>query len=227
MEVDDDLNDDLELSEAEALKKLQEANDVEEIDDVDEEDQEAVNSRLKTLFGDTAVYKHFIAPPTSPKARRGKGGRLKKGRMTEKAEDETLIAAANTKDVKVVDRLDKQPSLLVGTTLRSYQLEGLNWMIQLYNNGLSGILADEMGLGKTIQSISILVFLKYAALSIRPHPQKPQKCLVILRRSTPPKLTLAFVGRQGVYGDQRQTSGASPQVVSWELDERVQTVGAM
>ena len=43
---------------------------------------------------------------------------------------------------------------------RKYQLEGLNWMIRLYNNGISGILADEMGLGKTIQSISMLTFLK-------------------------------------------------------------------
>ena len=31
---------------------------------------------------------------------------------------------------------------------RSYQLEGLNWMIRLQENGINGILADEMGLGK-------------------------------------------------------------------------------
>jgi hypothetical protein len=30
---------------------------------------------------------------------------------------------------------------------RSYQLEGLNWMIKLQENGINGILADEMGLG--------------------------------------------------------------------------------
>ena len=28
--------------------------------------------------------------------------------------------------------------------MRDYQLEGLNWMIQLYDNGINGILADEM-----------------------------------------------------------------------------------
>lgn len=32
---------------------------------------------------------------------------------------------------------------------RSYQLEGLNWMIRLQENGINGILADEMGLGKS------------------------------------------------------------------------------
>ncbi|ODV93204.1 hypothetical protein PACTADRAFT_61890 [Pachysolen tannophilus NRRL Y-2460] len=43
--------------------------------------------------------------------------------------------------------------------MRDYQLEGMNWLITLYENGLNGILADEMGLGKTIQSISLLAFL--------------------------------------------------------------------
>jgi SWI/SNF-related matrix-associated actin-dependent regulator of chromatin subfamily A member 5 len=27
----------------------------------------------------------------------------------------------------------------------------VNWLVNLYNNNMSGILADEMGLGKTIQ----------------------------------------------------------------------------
>ena len=44
--------------------------------------------------------------------------------------------------------------------MRSYQLEGLNWMIKLHDNGVNGILADEMGLGKTLQSISLLAYMK-------------------------------------------------------------------
>ena len=44
--------------------------------------------------------------------------------------------------------------------MRSYQLEGLEWLTSLYENGLNGILADEMGLGKTIQTISFLAFLR-------------------------------------------------------------------
>ena len=39
-------------------------------------------------------------------------------------------------------------------------MDGLNWMISLYETGINGILADEMGLGKTIQSISFLSFLR-------------------------------------------------------------------
>lgn len=44
--------------------------------------------------------------------------------------------------------------------MRPYQLDGLNWLIRLYEFGINGILADEMGLGKTLQTISLLGYLK-------------------------------------------------------------------
>jgi SWI/SNF-related matrix-associated actin-dependent regulator of chromatin subfamily A member 5 len=59
----------------------------------------------------------------------------------------------------IMTRLLMQPAKLKGE-LRPYQLDGLNWLIQLYEKGLSGILADEMGLGKTVQTISLIAFLK-------------------------------------------------------------------
>jgi hypothetical protein len=34
--------------------------------------------------------------------------------------------------------------LVINGEMRSYQLQGLNWMVSLYHNGLNGILADEM-----------------------------------------------------------------------------------
>ncbi|KAJ5490812.1 hypothetical protein N7539_002379 [Penicillium diatomitis] len=54
----------------------------------------------------------------------------------------------------------QQPSLVTGGKMRTYQLEGLEWMKTLWMNGLCGILADEMGLGKTVQAISMIAFLK-------------------------------------------------------------------
>lgn len=53
-----------------------------------------------------------------------------------------------------------QPALVTGGTLKFYQLEGLEWLVSLYENGLNGILADEMGLGKTLQCISFMAFLR-------------------------------------------------------------------
>ncbi|KAF2630314.1 helicase SWR1 [Macroventuria anomochaeta] len=51
-----------------------------------------------------------------------------------------------------------QPGLL-SCTLKEYQLKGLNWLVNLYEQGINGILADEMGLGKTVQSISVMAYL--------------------------------------------------------------------
>ncbi|EKM60438.1 uncharacterized protein PHACADRAFT_179732 [Phanerochaete carnosa HHB-10118-sp] len=60
---------------------------------------------------------------------------------------------------RIKEKVTRQPSLLIGGTLKDYQLKGLQWMVSLYNNKLNGILADEMGLGKTIQTISLVAFL--------------------------------------------------------------------
>ena len=74
-------------------------------------------------------------------------------------------------------RLTKQPACIAHGKMRAYQLEGLNWMIKLYENGINGILADEMGLGKTLQTISLLGYLKESRGVSGPH-------LVITPKST-------------------------------------------
>ncbi|XP_036382651.1 SWI/SNF-related matrix-associated actin-dependent regulator of chromatin subfamily A containing DEAD/H box 1A [Megalops cyprinoides] len=74
------------------------------------------------------------------------------------------ISRKMTKDVtRVVERgvgSMKPPAVLNSRLqLKPYQLIGLNWLVLLHQNKLSGILADEMGLGKTIQAISFLAKL--------------------------------------------------------------------
>ncbi|KAJ1732022.1 putative ATPase [Coemansia biformis] len=54
----------------------------------------------------------------------------------------------------------RQPRTVTGGVMREYQLEGMEWLASLYENGLNGILADEMGLGKTLQTIAFLCFLR-------------------------------------------------------------------
>ncbi|XP_065185585.1 chromatin-remodeling ATPase INO80-like [Sycon ciliatum] len=56
------------------------------------------------------------------------------------------------------DDLKPQPKMFRGK-LKVYQLKGMNWLANLYDQGINGILADEMGLGKTVQSISLLAHL--------------------------------------------------------------------
>eukprot|EP00474_Spongospora_subterranea_P009786 CRZ10244.1 hypothetical protein [Spongospora subterranea] len=54
-----------------------------------------------------------------------------------------------------------EPTLFKGK-LKEYQIKGLNWLVNLYEQGINGILADEMGLGKTIQTICLLGHLAEA-----------------------------------------------------------------
>ncbi|KZS13079.1 DNA helicase INO80 [Daphnia magna] len=51
-----------------------------------------------------------------------------------------------------------QPKIFQGS-LKTYQLKGMNWIANLYDEGINGILADEMGLGKTVQSIAFLAHI--------------------------------------------------------------------
>ncbi|GMM27306.1 RSC chromatin remodeling complex ATPase subunit [Martiniozyma asiatica (nom. inval.)] len=86
---------------------------------------------------------------------------------------------------KVKEPVNAQPSILIGGTLKEYQIKGLEWMVSLYNNHLNGILADEMGLGKTIQSISLITYL------IEKKKERG-KFLVIVPLSTITNWTLEF-----------------------------------
>ncbi len=56
--------------------------------------------------------------------------------------------------------IDFSPSEHLQANLRPYQLDGVKWLIHLYNHSLGGCLADDMGLGKTLQTIALLLYVK-------------------------------------------------------------------
>lgn len=98
--------------------------------------------------------------PEMSKPSKGKSSRKKekkkKPRSTmskETASTKHAIEAAQT------SHKQNQPILVSGCTMKDYQLDGLEWLIALYENGLNGILADEMGLGKTLQCIALIAYL--------------------------------------------------------------------
>ena len=82
----------------------------------------------------------------------------------------TRAAARPDTDAATAPRIPKgtNPAYL-GGTLRPYQVDGVNWMLAMHHQCLSGILADEMGLGKTFQTIALLAFLKYTLNVPGPH----------------------------------------------------------
>lgn len=55
--------------------------------------------------------------------------------------------------------LTAQPAGVMAT-MKPYQLQGLSFLVYMYENGVNAILGDEMGLGKTLQTLSLLQHLK-------------------------------------------------------------------
>ena len=140
--------------------------------------------RHKFLLAQAPMFKHFLgdddarAKTAAQANAKAKSAKTSKRRMTEKEEDKLMMESAATDDVELVQttRLSEQPNNVTGK-MRPYQLEGLNFLIGLYERGLNGILADEMGLGKTLQTISMLGFLRQYKNITGPH-------LIIVPKST-------------------------------------------
>ncbi|KDR71576.1 hypothetical protein GALMADRAFT_159402 [Galerina marginata CBS 339.88] len=86
---------------------------------------------------------------SSPKGKRKKG-----------TDGEVVVVDEPDGDLDEEVHVFQQPALITGAKLKSYQLEGLQWMVSLDQNGISGILADEMGLGKTLQTIAFSAYLR-------------------------------------------------------------------
>ena len=89
----------------------------------------------------------------------------KQGDDDEKGQTVDYYSIAHT----ISETVEAQASILVGGTLKEYQVKGLEWMVSLYNNALNGILADEMGLGKTIQTIALITYLMEKKKNMGPY----------------------------------------------------------
>ncbi|KAF9321074.1 hypothetical protein BG003_003837 [Podila horticola] len=176
-----------------ALVQQQKANFEHDMIQMDKDKLVDTSNRISYLLGQTELFKHFIdlkkakdpefakmlkergenqdskAKSTGPKARQN--------RKTEKEEDQELLNDEENEDDSGSFVFTSSPTYIKNGTMRDYQVQGLNWMVSLYKNGINGILADEMGLGKTLQTISFLGYLKHIQGIAGPH-------LVIVPKST-------------------------------------------
>lgn len=109
-----------------ALKKRKKKDDSKEARD-------AKAKQLDILLSQSQVFSQALTKKTQVLGRVGSG-------FDDKTLGEHNLAMA------------EQPKCMIGGTMRGYQLEGLTWMLEICEQGMSGILADEMGLGKTIQT---------------------------------------------------------------------------
>ncbi|XP_048864717.1 lymphoid-specific helicase isoform X2 [Brienomyrus brachyistius] len=82
-----------------------------------------------------------------------------KGRLSEAVRDSAKHLLDPTRLVNGQPVPFQQPRLFTGGVMRWYQVEGIEWLRMLWENGINGILADEMGLGKTIQCIAHIAMM--------------------------------------------------------------------
>lgn len=78
------------------------------------------------------------------------------------------IAPTEKGDSRVVTQEDI-PGLSEKLVLKPYQIVGINWLLLLCQNKVSGVLADEMGLGKTVQTVAFLQLLNSREVKKVPH----------------------------------------------------------
>ena len=147
-------------------------------------------------MGLTDLFRHFIETNPDPKIRdvmreidrqNEEAAKAKKGagrqggatnerrRRTEAEEDAELLK--DEKHGGSAETVFRESPPFIQGTMRDYQVAGLNWLISLHENGISGILADEMGLGKTLQTISFLGYLRHIMGITGPH-------LIVVPKST-------------------------------------------
>jgi len=136
--------------------------------------------QLEYLLNKASEYSSFISrdlqelqDSLADKARRAvkkrkssskDGFSTKEGSTKRQKKNDASAAAfknAQEKDAKARTGTGKaifvQPANLAEEcVLKDYQLEGVRWLVSLFENGVSGVLADEMGLGKTIQVIALI-----------------------------------------------------------------------
>ncbi|RAK76119.1 putative SNF2 family helicase/ATPase [Aspergillus fijiensis CBS 313.89] len=146
--------------------------------------------RFRYLLDLTDLFRHFIETNPNPRikeimaeidrqneeeeAKAKKKGSARSGgasadrrRRTEQEEDAELLKDERSGgETGTVFR--ESPPFIKGE-MRDYQIAGLNWLVSLHENGISGILADEMGLGKTLQTISFLGYLRHVCGITGPH----------------------------------------------------------
>lgn len=156
---------------------------------LDESKEDDSIRRFRYLLGLTDLFRHFIETNPNPqvkeilkeidrqnadqeaRAKKGSsrtgGANVDRRRRTEQEEDAELLR--DERDGGETRTVFRESPPFINGEMRDYQIAGLNWLVSLHENGISGILADEMGLGKTLQTISFLGYLRHVCNITGPH----------------------------------------------------------
>ena len=89
-------------------------------------------------------------------------------------EDNLEEVRYHVKPVKRSTSTIYDPPLVLKSTLKVHQRQGLKWLIESWTSGMPGVLlADDMGLGKTLQALTFLAWLKDRKQDGHPRCREP------------------------------------------------------
>jgi DNA-binding domain len=197
--------------------------------DLQKEKAAQAKRRLEFLLKQSAIFSHFgrvkedtakygiktAAPAASSSSSAASAGGVRR----------SASALGDDDDNKELEEADEheatflmsQPSTLSHGKMRDYQLEGLNWMIRLQENGVNGILADEMYATRPSRCSDVMFVSLLSVSKLLCFAQGPWKDLAVHLHSGVPA---------GVPRLHRAAPYRRPQVDAVQLDERVRTVGS-
>ncbi|KAG0788881.1 hypothetical protein G6F16_006870 [Rhizopus arrhizus] len=155
------------------------------IDDGELEDPVTGENKIYYLVKWNGLFYDLATWETEEDVRRVDNVKLEEFIARKQIPAHKLAPSAARPDVTRFIQYDSSPVYKYNNSLRTYQLEGLNWLRYCYYSFRSCILADEMGLGKTVQSVALLNDI-YHHIGIR------GPFLIIAPLSTIPHWTRAF-----------------------------------
>lgn len=133
--------------------------------------REEVIERYKEFIGDNILFQILLGSEGPPR-KMARKAKMERNEARKRKEEEESFAMSEREAFS----FNASPKYITGT-LREYQIEGLNWLINMYESNINCILADEMGLGKTLQTISLLGYLYFYKKKTKPN-------LLIVPKST-------------------------------------------
>ncbi|KAE8144282.1 SNF2 family N-terminal domain-containing protein [Aspergillus avenaceus] len=163
-----------------ALQSTQDSKSVVE-DSLDDEQDSVYETDHISSDGDSVAPRDSFETRASANTRAGTRSRTRNSRLSENTRSITGQSQVSYRAMRERKKLERQHPIVtkmwdelrntppitpvaaeqpagITRTLKSFQLEGLNWMLQQekyqYKGGLLG---DEMGMGKTIQAVSLIM----------------------------------------------------------------------
>jgi len=149
----------------------------EQQEDIQKSKAAQAKKRLEFLLKESSIFSHFGQVKQDQTAKSGSKTNAKKTNENEEGQGSMSRRdhgnANQEEELEEADEhqatfLTSQPTTIGFGKMREYQVEGLNWMIRLQENGVNGILADEVSYMRGLIQKCIYIYCFRSSCQVRP-----------------------------------------------------------